>query len=379
MFSTMRQQKMYDYRCFSCGKEFAHRKRNKIYCSRDCYFAEKGKTKEWRAQERICLLCGESYLPSHKEQMYCGIKCFAEKKLKIDLSKSLPVECFKCGKEFLRRPSAFSEKNFCSRACTKLDPETRNCPACKEDFVVNWPGSKKRFCSKSCSRSGEFHPMYGKRFSLPEGYEPWTKGKTAETDERIAALGRKISEKIKIQYENGLRCVDGPKNPNYGITRDQRTPEQLERYSKAAAKRVQEGVLDKAHPRFLRGKHRSEKIGREIFFRSSLEKRVMVCLDADPTVLTYEYEPVQIKYDNGKRYIPDFIVSYSNGRKVLLEVKGGQYLETTATQLKAQAGQTYCHLHNLSYVVMATKDIIVLENSLGIKFSYHDLKESLKK
>jgi hypothetical protein len=203
--------KIYDYVCKSCNTPFQHRKPDKVYCSKKCYFVAIAET--WKV-ERSCVGCGEKYIPSHKKQEYCGHKCHG-KVAGLSRKNSIKINCNRCGKEFERRASAVNKENYCSWECRKV-PSTKTCEACGKEYKVgssHWQTS--RFCSRSCAKSGENHHFYGKHPEMPQGYEPWTKGKTAKDDPEIADLGRKISFTQKEQFKLGIRSNVGSRNPNW--------------------------------------------------------------------------------------------------------------------------------------------------------------------
>lgn len=363
--------KIYDYVCKACSKPFQHRKLNKVYCSQKCYFSSIAET--WRV-ERECALCKQKYIPSHKKQEYCGHKCHG--KVNGEAKKnSVKMNCGRCGKEFERRISALSKENFCSWECRKA-PTSKLCEACGKEYKVSssrWRTS--RFCSKSCAKSGENHHFYGKHFKMPETYAPWLKGKTVATDSKLAELGKKISKTQKEQFAAGIRSNKGKANPNFGKTPDQRTPEQLDKYSRASVKRIMEMTSTK-HAKYVRGFHKSNKSGR-LLFKSSLEKRIMICLDNDPTVASYQYEPFSILYAETKRYIPDFLILYNSGEKKLLETKGVQFLKDTITEQKTEAALKFCNEKGYTYSILTAKEIKEYETKLGILFSLSELKKEL--
>lgn len=365
--------KIYDYVCKTCNTSFQHRKPNKVYCSQKCYFSSIAET--WRV-ERTCVVCEQVYIPSHKKQEYCGHKCHG--KVNGEAKKnSVELSCNRCGKSFHRRVSAVSSENYCSWECRKA-PTKKTCEACKKEYEVgssHWRVS--RFCSKSCAKSGENHHFYGKHPQMPEGYEPWIKGKTAMTDIRVAEMAKKVSATHKQQFADGVRTNKGTNNPNYGKTPDTRTQEQKEKYSKAAVKRMME-LSSTKHKKYIRGWHISTKTGK-MLYKSSLEKRLMVCFDADPTIISYTYEPFAIKYESGKRYIPDFLTTSSDGKQHLVESKGAQFLSGRSTEQKTEAAITFCKENGYDYQLLTAQEIKKYETSLGILFSLSDLKKELGK
>lgn len=72
-----------------------------------------------------------------------------------------------------------------------------------------------------------------------------------------------------------------------------------------------------------------------ICFRSSWEKAVMIFLDNNPNVLKWGSEEIQIPYINENdgnihRYFLDFYIEFTNGKKIIVEVK--PYSQTQAPQ-----------------------------------------------
>lgn len=202
--------------------------------------------------------------------------------------------------------------------------------------------------------------MYGKPGSML-GKKAWNNGLSIKTDKRVFSLGRKISVKMKHRFKTGELSNLGVKNPNFGKTPEQRTQEQLERYSKAAAFRVTHGKL--SH----RGIYKNNKTGTVCKFRSRWEERVMKCLDADSLVSFWEYEPLTIKTEDGlHRYTPDFVVHYVDGRQVLLEIKSDFSEKHPDFPSKKLSAEKYCQERNFGFQVWKSKEIQNYETRLGV-------------
>ncbi len=112
------------------------------------------------------------------------------------------------------------------------------------------------------------------------------------------------------------------------------------------------------------GWHTSPKgnIGVRMFYRSSWERDMMFHLDSNDDVSSYGYECVRIPYydiDNHKRnYVPDFLVTYSDGRRVLVEIKPKQFLDNEKTKLKADAAWLYCFANGIDvYEILTGEDL----------------------
>ena len=336
----------------------------------------------WKT-ERTCAFCSSLYVPTYKPQKYCSPKCSGGSRARICYESKPKLFCSWCKKEIFDRVlSAIKETNYCSTEChnfsirgneNKEEFVTKVCEGCKKEYQIGfYLRTKSRFCSKSCAKSGERHHFWGKE-GPTKGKSPWSKGLTKETDERLVTMGKKVAEGQKLSYAFSHRNQSGENNPNHGITRDQRTPEQLENYSKAAIKRVVEGKSCN-HSYFKRGYFDSSKSNAQFFYRSSYEKRMMICLEQDNNVILYAHEPFYIKYGIGKRYLPDFLIHYKNGRKVLLELKNNWNKTLEETRIKQLAGEAYCAERGWQYKLWSLAEIQNLEKELGIKWNSKNLQ-----
>lgn len=71
-------------------------------------------------------------------------------------------------------------------------------------------------------------------------------------------------------------------------------------------------------------------------------------LDDDITVASYEYEPYKIAYIANVRsskvrfYIPDFVVTYTDGSVKIIEVKRTSALNNNVVMKKAEAAKRWC-------------------------------------
>lgn len=131
-----------------------------------------------------------------------------------------------------------------------------------------------------------------------------------------------------------------------------RTEEQRDRISRSIVRRYQEGGF-----RWSRGKYRSTKMGCESHYRSSWELRHMHDLDSDANVASWQYEPHVIYYEwegSTHRYLPDFIVTFSDGRRELQEVGVGALKGGTPRNIaKAQAAREWCQTNGMSFRVVS--------------------------
>lgn len=108
----------------------------------------------------------------------------------------------------------------------------------------------------------------------------------------------------------------------------------------------------------------SEKAQRDIPYRSTWEKRVVEILESDETVISFKFEPFRIPYylegstrDFKRYYVPDFLVEYSDGSKVLVEVKPECFVGAAMNVAKFAAAREYCEREGWAFEVWTQKKL----------------------
>jgi hypothetical protein len=91
-------------------------------------------------------------------------------------------------------------------------------------------------------------------------------------------------------------------------------------------------------------------------FQSDLERRMMERLEKDPTVLKWmKRHGITIPWIDGqkhqRRYVPDFLIEYADGRSVIIEVKDPSRLDSNDLQRKRKAAEIWCKQRGMEYVV----------------------------
>ena len=145
----------------------------------------------------------------------------------------------------------------------------------------------------------------------------WNKGLTAATDPRIARNAAAVRATCQ-------------------------TPEFRARASKSKVAQIEAGNY------WNRGYVETKKEGR-LYFMSSWEKRRWLELDTDPRVVNFTRHPCRVSYQwNGNQhlYLPDVLIKYDDGSKVLEEIKPLMLLERphkgqARLLAKVQAGKDY--------------------------------------
>jgi len=118
---------------------------------------------------------------------------------------------------------------------------------------------------------------------------------------------------------------------------------------------------------YKRGKFYSDKMNTEFYCRSKLELEVSKLFEEYDFITQYIHEPFSITYTyEGKRhrYIPDYLVTISDGSKILVEVGSIGYKKFRDTRFKekVEAGKKFCLDKKYSFVFLTDQTLSKLEN-----------------
>jgi hypothetical protein len=91
-------------------------------------------------------------------------------------------------------------------------------------------------------------------------------------------------------------------------------------------------------------------------YQSGLERRMMNRLEQDPHVAKWmKRHGITIPWIDGqkhqRRYLPDFLVEYEDGRKVIIEVKDPTRIDSDDVQRKRKAAELWCKQHTMEYII----------------------------
>jgi hypothetical protein len=149
-------------------------------------------------ETRTCKNCSKSFTPSYPPQQYCSRSCsMLVRGTKKSSAGTFQTNCNWCSKETIKRLSQKGKTgNFCSVECGQAFKRgnqnqfvTKTCPTCQKSFETLYR-KQNTYCSKSCSKSGSNHPLFGKS-NPTKGKKTWIFGLTKETDVRVAMIGEK--------------------------------------------------------------------------------------------------------------------------------------------------------------------------------------------
>jgi hypothetical protein len=91
-------------------------------------------------------------------------------------------------------------------------------------------------------------------------------------------------------------------------------------------------------------------------YDSHLEEMMMARLDADPTVAKWmKRHGISIPWvdvqKHMRRYRPDFLVQYTDGRIVLIEVKDPSRIDSGEVQRKRKSAEMWCRRRGMEYII----------------------------
>jgi hypothetical protein len=265
--------------------------------------------------------------------------------------------CECCGKNF---KTYKNKQKYCSKTCGQCNKRqvkiVKECEfsGCTNTFEILLK-SNRRFCSVECqcfwqrtSQLGENNGNYGKE------------NKWGKHDEKMRLL---ISDKIKKSWlDDGrvikhnearerFKLINGYYPNNSPKAREKRSEQNVKRY-------LETGHLN-TYKNCKRGYYINNKNGALEYFHSSWEEILMKELDANEKVLNWtKKHNIIIRYKHDgilKSYIPDFFIEYSDGKKIIEEVKG--YIDDVDVfKLKKEACEKYCYENNIEYRINFMKN-----------------------
>ncbi len=91
-------------------------------------------------------------------------------------------------------------------------------------------------------------------------------------------------------------------------------------------------------------------------YDSDLERQMMERLENDQHVIKWlKRHGIIIPWIDGqkhqRRYVPDFLVEYEDGRKVIVEVKDPSRIDSNDVQRKRKAAETWCKQRGMEYIL----------------------------
>lgn len=319
--------------------------------------ADAGKPKQKRRVVVFeCDFCHTVFTPKKLEYKqlknknhYCKLECaYAHRRVMEKSYKASPrkaeVECFYCKKVVLQWKNQIAKfvHHFCSKPCRGA--------AIREGLIPNnarMDDEVKEKLSASMTerlKDKTKHPMFGKHH-------------TEEAKEKIS------------KHHKETRCFSGERNPMYGKNHSLETRQKISEIVSAEMVAGKRRVYGKNFHK--KGYVYSNKLGVDVFYRSSWEKATVEWLDENTKIKTFIYEPFVITYSqkeserlNKRSYVPDFLVEYVDGRKELWEIKPAVYADSAKVKQKQMAAEEYCRANGIDAYKLLTKQTLEEMNIL---------------
>lgn len=178
------------------------------------------------------------------------------------------------------------------------------------------------------------------------------------TPERAKKISKSLSGKKKSN-EHKQKISDYMKE--FWSKEENRSKQSIRR-----AESIKNGSITKAtrvHGYFLN----SKKAPKTVYYRSLFELNAILHLEADDNVLLYTYEPYRIEYLHKglvRNYVIDLLIEYSNGKKMLVEIKPSCYLENSKNIDKFDAARKFSLENGMIFEVWTEKTHVFLSEKI---------------
>ncbi|MFZ5633591.1 MAG: WYL domain-containing protein [Bacillota bacterium] len=156
-----------------------------------------------------------------------------------------------------------------------------------------------------------------------------------------------IFSKIKIiKYVKGMPQYKAPPTVGKSTPYGEPGPKPI--------KRLKPLPRDSEYPKLWESSKLHNPTGKPCKCRSPLEEEILSALDDDDKVYGYEIEPFRIQYWAGSKrrfYIPDLLVRYADGRKIIVEIKSEWDVAEPINQAKFKAIEQYANENGYGFEV----------------------------
>lgn len=123
-----------------------------------------------------------------------------------------------------------------------------------------------------------------------------------------------------------------------------KSDEQKQKTRETVAAMIAAGEFNGGDHNSKKGRYFSKKcITPNPMYRSSYELITHIWLDENKSVDSYEYEPFFLTYDKSSYYFPDFLVRFSKGKFLLLEIKNDYAAQSKTSKLKEAVAKKFAN------------------------------------
>ncbi len=309
-----------DHLCLACNVTFASDNKNAKACSRTCCVELCARSKRHRTTT-ICVECGTSFeAKASLNRKFCNQSCASKHRMRQkSIEHTVQLICVVCQRSFETiKYYADHGRKCCSVKCgneyanngtaATVHPShlDKICESCAKQYTVIWKHRDSKYCSKRCSR---------------DGIVSWNTGLTAETDPRLAHCRDVSRQTQRDRFLNGKTYQPG------------------------------KGSWHES----------SKMVGSRQWLRSTYETRFANVLDSDVSVISYEYEPIEVPYlaEDGRErsYYPDFKVERLGKPIEIVEVKPLKLIDKRGNTQKIAAGRVHCTKLGWTFLLVTELDL----------------------
>lgn len=269
-------------------------------------------------------------------------------------------KCLICGTSFYVRKGRIYSAKYCSNRCRHSAPfsmETRQkiSETSKQKFIDN--PSLRKIASDNGRRVMKKLNESGEAWRMPKGYH------TEDHKKYISDImrGRKVTWGDKIR-NNHWSYSDKRDIVIDKILKSRKSSSyfQSDEFKYKLAEWSMDNV-EKMTSHFKRGYILNKITGKFEWYRSSLEARFMMLLNEKSSVVYWTTRHgIHIDYTDYKgkrrRYYPDFVVKFNDGRIDMIETKGW-VRDRRLFDEKCRAANQFCEDNNMNYLVIFKNDL----------------------
>lgn len=257
---------------------------------------------------------------------------------------------------------------YCSHSCSsKVSNKNRypkrklTCAGCKKEVIVNESSQKDKYCSKPCY----FEHQKDRLADQARKTGKDSAKKISETKKQMYASGALLHPLLGKKHKESTKRKIRESHKKYyeihdGHWKGKKLPEETK--AKISETRTQnwiDGKYDHLKTCWAKGRYFFQKANKEVWYRSSWELAFMKYLDNNLDVKRCEYENVRIPYydtaEKKRNYIPDVLIEYNDGRKVLCEIKPFARKNSETNKRKFFAARKFCKQRDIKFKVITEK------------------------
>ena len=186
--------------------------------------------------------------------------------------------------------------------------------------------------------------------------EVWNKGLTAESDERVALIAKKMNTP-----ERGHKISKALKGSSKSASHRQKIKAHMQAYWSDPTHKEEQR---QRRIKYMQspGKwqcygvcHRVEHEGQEWFLKSNYELQAYNYFCQQSDIKQLKYEPLQIRCANGQVYLPDFVLTMNDKSQRIVEIKSEFYANDPTWKEKEMSAYHFAGENSYTFEVWTEK------------------------